>query len=301
MIGVAMMSIASVSMANNGTERVVNQVRWQKETNVNIQQLLNQPIPTNAANVVFLRPKDNDPLQTSANVSINDRFQVSLQPGNYSQVYSCVGVNQISAQITGFKNNDLSRNITTFKLEPNVSYFFFVDVENNGSTRVRHITREAAMQFLANMNYQSHQISRVVPNCPVPADPVTPPPVVIPEAPQYEEIELMILFDHDKSVVKQHYYSEIKRVADFMNRHPEVTVTIEGHTDSNGDDRYNVGLSQRRVDATKRILINQFGIDASRVNSVGYGESRPVASNATSQGRQKNRRVVAVFENNRVR
>lgn len=289
------------SIVNNGTNRAVNNVRWQKEANVSINDIINQPIPANSASVVFLRPKDNDPIQTSANVAINDRFQVSLQPGNYSQVYSCVGVNQISGQITGYKNNDLLRNATTFKLEPNVTYFFFVDVENNGSTRVRHITQQSAMQMLNGMNYQTHQISRVVPNCPPEADPVLPPPVVTPEPPQYESIELMILFDNDKSFVKQKYYSEIQRVADFMNRHPEVTVTLEGHTDSNASDSYNVGLSQRRVDATKRILINQFGISANRVNSVGYGESRPVATNATAEGRQRNRRVVAVFENNRLR
>lgn len=298
-IGIAMMT-SVYATANNGTERVVNHVRWQKEAKVDINQLLNRNVPVNSANVIFLRPKDGDTVQMSANISINDRFQVSLQPGNYSQVYSCVGVNQISAQITGFKNNDLLNNVTTFKLEPNVTYFFYVDVENNGSTKVRHITKESAMQLLYNMNYQTHQISRVVPNCPIPAEPEVPPPYV-PETPQYEPIELLILFDNDKAIVKKQYHNEIKRVADFMNRYPEVTVTLEGHTDSNAPDAYNVGLSQRRVDATKKILINQYGIDASRVNSVGYGESRPVATNATAEGRQKNRRVIAVFENNLLR
>lgn len=152
------------------------------------------------------------------------------------------------------------------------------------------------------MSYQTHQITRVVPNCPVAPTPTTAPPAPIIVAPvqpvQYETIELKILFDNDKSNIKQQYYPEVKQVADFMSRHPEVTATIEGHTDSNASDAYNVALSQRRVDAVKRLLIDTYGIDASRLNSVGYGESRPIATNSTPEGRQQNRRVVAVFQAN---
>ena len=83
-----------------------------------------------------------------------------------------------------------------------------------------------------------------------------------------------------------------------MARHPEVSATIEGHTDSNASDSYNLKLSQRRVDAVKQILIDKFGIESSRLNAIGYGESRPIATNATAEGRQQNRRVVAVFQAN---
>lgn len=127
---------------------------------------------------------------------------------------------------------------------------------------------------------------------------VPPPPPVIPEKVEYENIELKVLFDNDKHYVKPYYYSEIERVAQFMQRHPEVTATIEGHTDSNASDMYNVKLSQRRVDAVKKILIETYGVPANRLNSIGYGESRPIATNATAEGRQQNRRVVAVFQAN---
>ena len=83
-----------------------------------------------------------------------------------------------------------------------------------------------------------------------------------------------------------------------MARHPEVSATIEGHTDSNASDQYNLALSQRRVDAIKKILINNYGVPAARLKSIGYGESRPIATNATAEGRQQNRRVVAVFQAN---
>ncbi|WP_349773448.1 OmpA family protein [Psychrobacter sp. WY6] len=71
---------------------------------------------------------------------------------------------------------------------------------------------------------------------------------------------------------------------------------IEGHTDSRASDSYNQALSQRRVNAVKEVLISQFGIGAERLTAIGYGESQPIATNSTTEGRQLNRRVVAVVE-----
>lgn len=293
-------NLYAARIVDDGNVKAVNNVRWHKVATIDANGIMKQAIPNNAASVFFLRRADKDGLQTSANVAINDRFQVSLQPGNYSQVYSCVGINQISAEITGDKSNDLLHNYTTFKLEPNTTYFFDVDVDDKGVATVKHITQDSAIAALNNMKYQTHQITRVVPNCPIAPEPVVAPPAVVAPItkPAYESIELKVLFDNDKSIVKPQYYDEVKRVADFMQRHPEVTATIEGHTDSNASDAYNVKLSQRRVDAVKKLLIEQYGIQANRLNSIGYGESRPVATNATAEGRQQNRRVVAVFAAN---
>lgn len=274
---------------DEANHKAVNQVHWHKVDNIAAKDRLNQAIPDNTASVVFLRKLDKDGLQTSANVAINDRFQVSLQPNNYSQIYTCVGSNQISAEITGHKNNDLLKNANLYQLSANTTYFFEIDVDAKGNATVSPISQNTAMAALENMAYQTHQITRVVPNC----------PVIQPAAPiQYESIELKVLFDNDKSLVKPDYYPEVKRVADFMARHPEVSATIEGHTDSNASDSYNLKLSQRRVDAVKQILIGKFGIESSRLNAIGYGESRPIATNATAEGRQQNRRVVAVFQAN---
>ena len=288
---------------DEANHKAVNQVHWHKVDNMAAKDRLNQAIPDNTASVVFLRKLDKDGLQTSANVAINDRFQVSLQPNNYSQIYTCVGSNQISAEITGHKNNDLLKNANLYQLSANTTYFFEVDVDTHGNATVSPISQNTAMAALDNMAYQTHQITRVVPNCPViqpPAPkPIAAPVTVVAPAPiQYESIELKVLFDNDKSLVKPNYYPEVKRVADFMARHPEVSATIEGHTDSNASDQYNLALSQRRVDAIKKILINNYGVPAARLKSIGYGESRPIATNATAEGRQQNRRVVAVFQAN---
>ena len=288
---------------DEANHKAVNQVHWHKVDNIAAKDRLNQAIPDNTASVVFLRKLDKDGLQTSANVAINDRFQVSLQPNNYSQIYTCVGSNQISAEITGHKNNDLLKNANLYQLSANTTYFFEVDVDTHGNATVSPISQNTAMAALDNMAYQTHQITRVVPNCPViqpPAPkPIAAPVTVVAPAPiQYESIELKVLFDNDKSLVKPNYYPEVKRVADFMARHPEVSATIEGHTDSNASDQYNLALSQRRVDAIKKILINNYGVPAARLKSIEYGESRPIATNATAEGRQQNRRVVAVFQAN---
>lgn len=107
-------------------------------------------------------------------------------------------------------------------------------------------------------------------------------------------IRLEVLFDFDKSEVKPEFYPEIKKVADFMKQYPMTDTVIEGHTDSVGTNAYNLSLSQRRAEAVRQVLIDQFKVDASRLTSVGYGEERPVADNKTAEGRQLNRRVVAV-------
>lgn len=84
-----------------------------------------------------------------------------------------------------------------------------------------------------------------------------------------------------------------------MRQYPDTNVVIEGHTDNVDvfhDPSNNIKLSQARADSVRQYLIDQFGIDASRITAVGYGPNRPVADNDTEEGRQKNRRVEAVIE-----
>ncbi|MFM1897705.1 MAG: hypothetical protein RLZZ385_2779 [Pseudomonadota bacterium] len=131
---------------------------------------------------------------------------------------------------------------------------------------------------------------------PAPAPAPTPEPVR--PAPPREEvarIDLMVNFDFDRSEVKQEFMDEIQRVADFMRQYPDVDAELEGHTDSVGTDAYNQGLSERRANAVRDVLVNRFNIPASRISTVGFGESRPIASNTTDDGRAQNRRVISVI------
>lgn len=109
-------------------------------------------------------------------------------------------------------------------------------------------------------------------------------------------VELDVKFDFDKAQVKDDSYGDIKNLADFMNQYPQTTTVVEGHTDSVGSDAYNQGLSERRANAVRDVLVNQYGVSGDRVNAVGYGEARPVADNGTDSGRAINRRVEAEVE-----
>jgi outer membrane protein OmpA-like peptidoglycan-associated protein len=76
-----------------------------------------------------------------------------------------------------------------------------------------------------------------------------------------------------------------------LQDHPDLRLTIEGHTDSDGDDAQNQGLSERRAASVKAFLVEAYGVDASRLETAGFGESTPVAPNNTPEGKQQNRRV----------
>ncbi|MDR2442705.1 MAG: OmpA family protein [Deltaproteobacteria bacterium] len=109
-------------------------------------------------------------------------------------------------------------------------------------------------------------------------------------------IRMDIKFDFDKSIIKDQYKSEVQKVADFLKTHPGSEAFVEGHTDDRGNDAYNQGLSERRANAVRDSLINDFGVTSSKVTAIGYGETKPIESNATAAGRAANRRVVGVIE-----
>ena len=103
-------------------------------------------------------------------------------------------------------------------------------------------------------------------------------------------------FDFDKSVVRPEHHKDAKMIADSLNKYSEATAQLEGHTDRIGTDEYNMALSRRRAESVKAYVVEKFNIDPSRISTLGYGASMPVASNDTEAGRQRNRRVVAHIE-----
>ncbi len=112
-----------------------------------------------------------------------------------------------------------------------------------------------------------------------------------------EKIEILqkVYFATGKAVIKRKSYNLLNQVAQTIRAHEEIKkIRVEGHTDSQGSDKYNLRLSQNRADAVKAYLIKK-GVDPKRLEAVGYGESRPIASNATRRGREQNRRVEFVI------
>jgi outer membrane protein OmpA-like peptidoglycan-associated protein len=103
-----------------------------------------------------------------------------------------------------------------------------------------------------------------------------------------------ILFETGKADLMLGAMRTIDKLAEFLRKHSERKVLVEGHTDSVGGDTYNLGLSQRRADAAKTLLIAR-GISPERIMTKGYGKLYPIASNATPAGRQQNRRVEIII------
>jgi len=87
-----------------------------------------------------------------------------------------------------------------------------------------------------------------------------------------------VLFDFDSSTLKSGAYTEMNRVARVLNRYPQTTIRVEGHTDSTGPENYNQMLSERRAQAVKNALAQQ-GVVSTRVYPIGFGESQPISSN----------------------
>lgn len=103
-----------------------------------------------------------------------------------------------------------------------------------------------------------------------------------------------VLFDLDKAELKPAGKRTVRKLADFMKKYPRRQVRVEGYTDSTGKADYNQTLSEHRADAVSQALIGQ-GIDPDRIETKGFGEQYPVATNETDSGRQRNRRVEIVI------
>ena len=107
-------------------------------------------------------------------------------------------------------------------------------------------------------------------------------------------VNLNVNFDTNKSEIKDIYGTRIHDFAKAMNTDKRLKADIEGHTDSVGSDAYNQKLSERRAASVVKAL-TELGVEKSRLKAVGYGESKPIASNETVEGRAENRRVHAVM------
>lgn len=103
-----------------------------------------------------------------------------------------------------------------------------------------------------------------------------------------------ILFAVDSDRIRPESTPTLAEIGRMLQDHPDLRIGIEGHTDSDGDEAYNLDLSERRAAAVKAFMTAEYGIEGSRLETAGFGESRPAADNATPEGKQENRRVELV-------
>ena len=157
--------------------------------------------------------------------------------------------------------------------------------------------------FSASMNLNSEgkavvtgkdaiRVAAVQPEAPPPP----PPPKPVKKARvvlKKDKIEIneKVMFEFNKAAIKMESHGLLKEVAEVISSNPQLEkIRVEGHTDSDGSDKYNKKLSRKRAKAVKQFLVDA-GIDPAKLEAVGYGEERPIADNATDEGKEKNRRV----------
>ena len=124
--------------------------------------------------------------------------------------------------------------------------------------------------------------------------PNTPKGVIVDEVGCAQTITLRVMFGFDQATIAPEYMDKIEEVADFLKRHKQFNVKLEGHTDSKGSEAYNKKLSYARADAVAKALVG-LGVDKGRISAEGFGEGSPIATNDTEEGRALNRRVEAKF------
>jgi outer membrane protein OmpA-like peptidoglycan-associated protein len=110
-----------------------------------------------------------------------------------------------------------------------------------------------------------------------------------------------ILFDVDKFDLRPTSRANLDKLAVILNKYPDTNILIEGHTDSTGSEEHNLALSRDRAQAVSHYLATR-EVSAPRFSTMGYGESQPIVTNDTAEGRQQNRRVdIAIMANEKLK
>jgi outer membrane protein OmpA-like peptidoglycan-associated protein len=110
-----------------------------------------------------------------------------------------------------------------------------------------------------------------------------------------------ILYDVNKATLRPVAKTNLDKMAAILNKYPDTNILIEGHTDGTGSDEHNLELSRNRASSVSNYLAG-LGVDPSRFTAMGYGESQPIATNDTNEGRQQNRRVeLAIMANDKLK
>jgi outer membrane protein OmpA-like peptidoglycan-associated protein len=110
-----------------------------------------------------------------------------------------------------------------------------------------------------------------------------------------------ILFDVNKSTLRPEAKANLEKLAVILNKYPDTKILVEGHTDSDGPEDYNLDLSMRRAQSVSNYMASQ-EVMATRFTNMGYGETQPIADNSTTAGKQANRRVeIAIFANDKLK
>lgn len=184
--------------------------------------------------------------------------------------------------------------LTEYRARGGEQYLTIGNFSNNASTRAYHIRfRPAQEPMVAHSAYYYIDDVKVTPRFALYATDI---PVLAQEEPVLNTVYVLenIQFRFNSYVLLPSSYSDLDRVVNYMQRHPNVSVVLSGHTDDVGGYEYNLRLSDARARSAAAYLIGR-GIDKARVFTRGFGESKPLIDAFTEEAREKNRRVEIEF------
>lgn len=256
----------------------------------------NSVLAANESRVVFFRDEEEDSSDViRLGLGVNNVFQSSLQNRHYSEAIICSGIQIVN--ITVSDNNKVTTYSQKYDLPPQITTYLQVGTSKSRHPFIEKLSLDEVLNSPEIFTRQAHQINRVSSKC------NTLDNVGLQQSEMLSTVDnsdmdaplyFHLLFDFDSVEVKKESVIELSKVADAVQSFPERVLILEGHTDDKGPKRYNLTLSQKRADAVKNILINQYDLDALQIDSMGYGESRPMDTSGTEKGRQNNRRVEAI-------
>jgi outer membrane protein OmpA-like peptidoglycan-associated protein len=211
---------------------------------------------------------------------------VSRYPGDFIQVSARPGIYNRQGELSAVYRPKIVKQVLDVKLQVDKEYaIMYVDAERVGQAPVSNFARSKSIEFAMSANQRfPNYIADIV--------------VAVGLDPLYESLTTKgeattrgLLFDFGSDRLRDESAKALRDLVDALSRAANLNVDIEGHTDAVGDAAANQQLSERRAAAVVAYLSAR-GITPSRLRAVGMGESTPVASNDTPEGRQENRRVV---------
>lgn len=288
------------SISTSDTSHKIKPVTWEK-TGELFYAPSNNNLAANESRVVFFHDsKENEQLRNiKIGMGADNRFHVSLQNGHYSDAVICSGSQTISVGTLNQESGKVISHSKSYQFIPQITTYFQVALSAAGSPVIEQVSVDKALVLLNGSAQQTHQISRVVSDCDVlTLNSTSPQQTIAITTADKQKIQhpakFNLLFDFDSVGIKSNHSRVVDGMANFIQSYPQMSVTLQGHTDNKGPESYNLKLSESRANMVKNILVDQYGIEAIRINSIGYGETMPVDTNNTREGRQNNRRVVAI-------
>ncbi len=281
----------------------IKQVTWKKSGEV-FSAPNDEDLDEGKTRLVFFRSSNDAQQSNSININIGvgdaKRFQASLQDGHHSKAIICKDSQIISVEVLDSVSNEVFSYSKNYHFVPQTTNYLQVGLTKKRTPYIKQMSAKDALLLLNGSKRQTHQISRVTSDCKVPSqtsvqDTIDPAPLDK-QIPAQSPTEFNILFGFDSTGIKNNNQAELGEMADFIQSHPKTEIVLEGHTDNKGDEQYNLELSKSRADAVKDALVDDYNLNPEYLNTIGYGESKPVDTNNTEQGRQNNRRVVAIVE-----